>query len=228
MPSLNSKFAHLPHAAAVGAALSRRLPPGVDREDIEGVAWAAYHRWACHPTGSVADESPGLVYSVVRHAILDELRRLDRLSTHTRTRFNKIKAASSKLEDQLGRSPNLGEVASALGKSYYDIQGIVDAGNAACAEEFASDLNGSDSVVFDQTDPFLEATKQETAAVMREAVKELPTAERAVVKLVVLEGTPVARAALKLRKSDHEIRTLRDRGLKYLSETPALIELATT
>jgi len=227
LTSLKTRYAHLPHAAIVGTALSQRLPAGVEREDLEGVAWAAYHRWAGQLSGSVADESPGLVYSVVRHAILDELRRLDRLSSHTRTRLNKIISARTRLEYELGRSADVEEVAIVLGYKPRNVQGIVDAASAASAEEFAMDFKGSDSLVLDQADPFFETMKQETAEVMREAVNNLPRAERAVVQLVVMEGTPVARAGKKLKKSDHEVRSLLDKGLKFLSESPALIELAT-
>ena len=226
MASLGTLYSHLPHAATVETALSRRLPVGVSREDIEGVAWAAYHRLAGRLMGPVAEQPPAFVFSVVRNAIMDELRRIDRLSSHTRVRFDKIKSARADLYQKLGRDPDIKEVAAALGKMTSEVQRFIDVGNAASAQDFATEFHEGDSIETDDMDPLIEAMSQETAAVMREALKKLPKAERTVVELVVFDGTPLVQVAKKLKKPDHEVRALRDRAIQTLRASPVLIELA--
>jgi RNA polymerase sigma factor for flagellar operon FliA len=78
----------------------------------------------------------------VRGAVLDELRRLDPLSRHTRTQVTLIRRAAEALERELGRAPVASEIAAVTGLStdaVAQLDRLSTAAQACSADEANSD-----------------------------------------------------------------------------------------
>jgi RNA polymerase sigma factor for flagellar operon FliA len=227
MSTLSSKLSHLPKSEVVLAALSASLPNGVARQDVEGVAWAAYHRWCDRVRNDPDADAPGYLYTVVRNAMMGEARRLDRLSSYTRKRFNQIRLVTEELKKELGRSPNLEEVAAATGIQKGDVQDTVLAGESAHEESLALSFDDvQDLMVSNANDPAQGAAEHDTQAVLRRMVADLPKKQRRVLELVVLGGKPVAHVAEITKTSPFKVRSLCDQAIARLRAHPVLRELA--
>ena len=101
---------------AVLGTLDRRLPAHVSRDDLASAGKLALIEALLHFDGP-ADQAPAYCCVRVRGAVLDELRRLDPLSRHTRAQVTLVRRASAVLERELGRVPVASEIAAATGLS---------------------------------------------------------------------------------------------------------------
>ncbi|MEY2881843.1 MAG: hypothetical protein RLZZ15_4223 [Verrucomicrobiota bacterium] len=99
---------------AVLGALDRRLPAHVARDDLASAGKLALVEALLRFAGPAA-EARAYCYVRVRGAVLDELRRLDPLSRHTRAQITLVRRAQAALERQHGRAPALAEVAALTG-----------------------------------------------------------------------------------------------------------------
>src|SRR5689334_17854983 len=99
---------------AVLGALDRRLPAHVSRDDLASAGKLALIEALLRFDGPPA-EARAYCYVRVRGAVLDELRRLDPLSRHTRAQVTQVRNATAALERQLGRVPTAGEIAAVTG-----------------------------------------------------------------------------------------------------------------
>src|ERR1044072_8013402 len=118
----------VPHSSAVSladtlsvvdtvlAALDRRLPAHVSRDDLASAGKLALAGALLRFDGPPA-RARAYCYVRVRGAVLDELRRLDPLSRHTRAQVTLVRRASAALERDLSRAPNANEIAGVTGLS---------------------------------------------------------------------------------------------------------------
>lgn len=100
--------------AAVVGALDHRLPAHVSRDDLASAGKLALVEALLHFDGP-AEQARAYCYVRVRGAVLDELRRLDPLSRHTRAQVTLVRRATAALERELGRAPHAHEVAATTG-----------------------------------------------------------------------------------------------------------------
>src|SRR5881296_2451153 len=101
--------------AALGA-IDRRLPAHVSRDDLASAGKLALIEALLRFDGP-AEQARAYCYVRVRGAVLDELRRLDPLSRHTRAQVTLVRRATTALERDLGRAPRDGEIAAITGLS---------------------------------------------------------------------------------------------------------------
>ena len=227
MLPLSSQQSHLRFADVVVSALSAPLPDGVPNEDLEGVAWAAYHRWVHRVKQDPATDTPSFLYAAVRNAMIDEIRRVDRLSYYTRIRLNRINGATEVLKEKLGRPPNIKQVAEATGFKQRQIHDTLMVGAAAREESFAVSFEEAEEEIGGESvDPAARASNLESFEILQSAVAALPADQRQVMELVVLEGTPVAHVAAMTNLSCHKVRALRKQAVAQMRANPALRELA--
>src|SRR4051812_4246 len=95
---------------AVLGALDRRLPVHVSRDDLASAGKLALIEALLRFDGPSV-QARAYCYVRVRGAVLDELRRLDPLSRHTRAQVTLVRRATAALERDLGRAPVASEVA---------------------------------------------------------------------------------------------------------------------
>src|ERR1044071_6319760 len=89
---------------AVLGALDRRLPPHVSRDDLASAGKLALVEALLRFDGP-PEQARAYSYVRVRGAVLDELRRLDPLSRHTRAQVTLVRRATAALERQFARLP---------------------------------------------------------------------------------------------------------------------------
>lgn len=89
---------------AVLGAIDRRLPVHVSRDDLASAGKLALIEALLRFDGP-PEQVRAYCYVRVRGAVLDELRRLDPLSRHTRTQVTLVRRASAALERELGPGP---------------------------------------------------------------------------------------------------------------------------
>src|SRR5436190_22082004 len=122
---------------AVLGALDRRLPAHVSRDDLASAGKLALIEALLRFDGPPA-EARAYCYVCVRGAVLDELRRLDPLSRHTRTQITLVRRAAAALERELGRAPAANEIAAVSGFSadaIAQLERLATAAQACSADE---------------------------------------------------------------------------------------------
>src|SRR5690349_6782011 len=95
-------------------ALDRRLPVHVSRDDLASAGKLALIEALLRFNGP-PEQARAYCFVRVRGAILDELRRLDPLSRHTRAQVTLVRRARAALERKLNRAPLVGEIAAFTG-----------------------------------------------------------------------------------------------------------------
>lgn len=185
------------------------------------------------------DVGRGLAFSTfavprIRGAILDELRRQDHVPRSVRRKTRNIAAAREALMRSLGRSPELSELATALGvdartlwRWQADVEGAVhvpldgsgpDSDRAAVSPADALG-NGEE-----RTDDRL--TREEELALLREALLGLKEQERTVLSLYYFEELKAREIAQVLGVSESRISQIRSRALGQLRNTLAPLQVS--
>jgi RNA polymerase sigma factor for flagellar operon FliA len=109
----------------VAGRLALRLPPHLDRRDLESSGIPGLLAAIEHYDPDSPVEFAAFAISRIRGAMLDELRSLDPLPRSLRERARQIERAIARLEQQLGRSAEDDEVAEAVGLSIEDYHQIL-------------------------------------------------------------------------------------------------------
>jgi len=105
----------LPIVRRIAFRLARRLPPNVDVGDLIGAGTEGLLKAIESYDMTNAARFETYAEARVRGAVLDELRAQDALTRHGRRQMGEVTRAMRKLELSLGRAPEEGEVAEALG-----------------------------------------------------------------------------------------------------------------
>ena len=113
----------------------------------------------------------------VRGAMLDELRRMDRLPRRLRGRISEIERVKRGLAQELGRAPTREEIAKAAGVEPADVDRAAEAGEAMASLDAAAPI-ATDETALDE----LVVSKQQ-AAELKAAVANLPERQRHVLAM---------------------------------------------
>jgi RNA polymerase sigma factor for flagellar operon FliA len=175
------------------------------------------------------DASRGLAFSTfaaprIRGAILDELRRVDRVPRSVRRKTRQIDGASRTLAGLLGREPGNAELAQGLGidlttlwrwQTERESTQVVSidrsprgGDNASGAGEWLADSTGAeidDSI-----------TLAQEAAHLRDALLELPEQERTVLSLYYFEELKLNDIARILEVSESRVSQIRSKAILRL------------
>jgi RNA polymerase sigma factor FliA len=106
---------HAAMARRIALSVARRVPRWIDPDDLIGAALVGLAEAASRFDASRADSFEAFAAQRIRGAVLDELRRGDTLSRRDRMSVRKLRALVSRLEHQLGRSPDDEEIAASAG-----------------------------------------------------------------------------------------------------------------
>jgi len=198
---------------AVLGTLDRRLPAHVSRDDLASAGKLALIEALLRYDGPAA-EVRAYCYVRVRGAVLDELRRLDPLSRHTRARVTVVRRATAALELRLGRAPQVAEVAALTGFTAATIGQLERFAAAAHAVSVdATDEAGEPLHVLPDHDaacPARTAETGDTHASVRAALDRLPPKHAHVLRRYYLEDATLETISAEFGVSKERVRQLRE------------------
>jgi RNA polymerase sigma factor for flagellar operon FliA len=185
---------YLPLVRHVVARMAIRWPAATDADDFysAGVLGLMHAATTFDPTRGASFKT--FAYTAVRGAILDEVRRLDPVPRSRRERLRKLDRTTDELRAQLGRAPELEEIATALGTTVDELSEDLVALKTTRLVSLDDSTNGSDSSLADQVgcrhtkDPADCAQQSELLDRLTKAIASLPEPERHVVVLYHYES----------------------------------------
>ena len=198
---------------AVLAALDRRLPAHVSRDDLASAGKLALIEALLRFDGP-PEQARAYCYVRVRGAVLDELRRLDPLSRHTRAQVTLVRRATAALERDLGRAPNANEIATVTGLSSATVAQLEQLATAAqtCSVD-ETDANGDQLHAVIDNDAVCPARSAETVdtyASLHVALDQLPPNHARVLRRYYLEDATLDEIATELGISKERVRQIRE------------------
>ena len=201
--------------------LDRRLPPHVSRDDLASAGKVALIEALLRFDGP-REQVRAYCYVRVRGAVLDELRRLDPLSRHTRAQVTLVRRAAAALERELGRAPHASEIATLTGLSVEAIAQLDRLATAAQALS-ADDINDEGEPLHtlvdnDATCPARSAESLDAHASVRAALDRLSPNHARVLRRYYLEDATLDDIAADLGVSRERVRQIREAAEKKLRE----------
>ncbi|HEY4302249.1 MAG TPA: sigma-70 family RNA polymerase sigma factor [Candidatus Didemnitutus sp.] len=194
------------------ATVSRHLPAHVGRDDLASAGKLALVTTLTQASGPV-DEVRAYCFVRVRGAMLDELRRLDRLSRQRRSAVNAVTRAQAVLARRHGREGTLNEIAAETQFS-----------PAAISSALGNLSNASDNDSFEwnalpdteSPSPAQTVERSELHAILRAALARLPDNQAFAVRLYHMEDASLDDIAAQLGVSRERARQVREAGEKKL------------
>lgn len=176
------------------------------------------------------DATRGLAFSTfaaprIRGAMLDELRRQDHVPRSVRRRAREVTAATETLTRRLGRSPDQSQLAAAMGVDLPTLsrwQAESDHGRFIPLERTAeSTPSGSripleHLIAADGSDVEDQLTLTQEVALLRDALMDLPDAERNVLSLYYFEELKLSDIAAILGVSESRVSQIRGKAVSRL------------
>lgn len=203
------------------------LPASMDYEDVlsDGTIGLMEAVERFDPTKGVKFETYAI--SRIRGAIIDQLRKADRLPRSARQHMRKVSQATDALRERLEREPTDEEIAGELGvavERYYEIlanaswvtvslDSLLDAsgeGEGYPAAEMPTDLDAQNVT--------LPIERKETVSALADAIQDLSERERLVVSLYYLDDLTQREIALVLGLSESRVCQLMQQALKRLRQ----------
>ena len=168
------------------------------------------------------EQARAYCYVRVRGAVLDELRRLDPLSRHTRAQVTLVRRATVALEHELGRVPGATEIAAVTGLSLTAIaqlEQLASAAQACSVDEM--NANGEQLHALIDNDaacPARSAETVDTYASLHVALDQLPPNHARVLRRYYLEDATLDDIASELGVSKERVRQIREAAEKKLRD----------
>ena len=206
---------------AVLGAIDRRLPAHVSRDDLASTGKLALVEALLRFDGP-SEQVRAYCYVRVRGAVLDELRRLDPLSRHTRAQVTLVRRAAAAIEREVGRAPFISEIAAITGFStdaVAQLERLAIATQTCSADE--TDANGEQLhalVDLDAACPARSAESGDTHASVRAALERLAPNHARVLRRYYLEDATLDDIAVELGISKERVRQIREAAEKKLRE----------
>jgi RNA polymerase sigma factor FliA len=206
--------------AALGA-IDRRLPAHVSRDDLASAGKVALIEALLRFDGP-PEQARAYCYVRVRGAVLDELRRLDPLSRHTRTQVTLVRRATAALERQFGRAPTADEIATLTGFSPDALAQLEQLANAthACSLD-ATDADGESLHALPDVDavcPAHSAESDDTHTSIRAALDRLAPKHAHILRRYYLDDATLDDIAAELGISKERVRQIREAAEQKLRE----------
>lgn len=178
------------------------LPQNVDQSDL-----VSYGIFGLIDAIDKFDPSRGFKFETyaiarIKGAIIDELRSIDWVPRSVRAKARAIEKASSKLENELHRTPDEAEIAAELGISQEELQHTLSqismVGVVALDELLSAGDRGDGGSTLGDTipdkgdDPMAAFEVEEMKHILAEAINRMPERERLVLTLYYYEGLTLA------------------------------------
>jgi RNA polymerase sigma factor for flagellar operon FliA len=203
---------HLDLVDTALAALSRRLPLSVSRDDLASVGKLALLSALGQARGSTT-EVRAYCFVRVRGAMLDELRRLDPLSRGRRSQFTAVLRAQAELSGRLGRAATTAEIAAATRLSLSEVARA----QATLAQESEFTETELEALPDAETPSPAETVETEDLRLeLRGALQRLASTQAAVLYRYYFEEATLDAIAADLGVSKERVRQIREAGEKKL------------
>ena len=204
---------------AVLAAVARRVPPQVSREDLASTGKLALVEALLRYSGP-PEQTRAYCYVRVRGAVLDELRRLDPLSRHGRAQVTAVRRARAALEQRLGRAPTTDEVAAVTGFPAAAVDRVDQLALAAavCSIDETDDEGGLRHMLADPNAacPARSAESDDATASVQAALERLAPNQAHVLRRYYLDDATLEDIAAELGVSKERVRQIREAAEKKL------------
>lgn len=206
------------------AAVGRRLPAHVDRDDLSSAGYLALVQ-AFPRAPRVEGEARAFLLRRVAGALRDELRRSDGAGRCARALVRRYRQVAESLEATLGREPTLFEVAERLQEPPNRLAAALSRAEAATAvADGEAVLAGLAS---DATTPLEDATRLERQVQVRALLAVLTPGQRVAVARTLLEDKTLDDVAKELGVTVARAGQLRLAALKKLRSQPDAARLWT-
>jgi RNA polymerase sigma factor for flagellar operon FliA len=212
--------AHMPLVGHLVRGMLSRLPAHINRDDLLSAGYAAL-------VGAARgfDEERGVPFARfaaarIRGALLDELRGLDWASRSVRQRARRTDGARQELTAELGRTPELAEVATRLGCSVEDIQAADGDVRRAVVFSLQGFATATADVMIVEPSPGPEEMllRRERLGYLRHAIDALPERLHAVITQYFFDERPMGQIAIELGVTESRVSQLRAEALRLLRE----------
>lgn len=214
---------YLPLVHHIVGRLTVRLPAGIEKDDLFSAGVLGLMNAAESFDSGRGATFKTYAYTIVRGAILDELRRLDPITRSARERIRKLEATRRELSNDKGRSPTREELAEALDCTLEALD--QDFGQLQTAQILSIDDGGeesggfSDTLIGPQALPEEILEKKEALEALSREIANLPQQDCQVVILYYHEG-------LLLKDIGTILGVSESRVCQILSKALTLLKLA--
>ncbi len=218
---------YLPLLKATVARMKIFFPPTLEVEDANSIGLRGLISAAQTYDSSRSASFATYARIRIRGAILDELRRCDRLSRRTRSKAKQLRATVEGLEQELQRAPTEEEVATALGLSVKDYQNLLEELRPVVLlsldeiQEDDSDVPGSKGAFNDltQADSWDLCERKELTKLVKLEFGRLPERHRKILYLFHFEELNLTEIAKVLGLSQARISQLYTEAILSLKAT---------
>jgi RNA polymerase sigma factor for flagellar operon FliA len=215
-------LAHVDLVRALAAQIGRRLPSHVERAELVSVGVLGLIDAAQRYQPALGVPFDAFARRRVQGAMLDALRRLDRVPRSVRRLKRDLDRALTELRHRLGREPVDTEIAAALGVSVseYDsmLDGLCVAGlSVAHASPADGDPDSLLSVAVDADGgPYAQLERRELQAQLARAIAELPEREQQILALSYQEELTLAEIGQVIGVGESRVSQLRTQAIARL------------
>ncbi len=193
--------------------------PGMELSDLMQAGLVALTECAQKHDGPTEDGFAAYAKLRVRGAMLDLVRREAPISRGAAQRRREIEAKELALRGELGRLPDEGELAEALGLAAPDLAALRMASEPLRFEAIDEVYSDSSAAFADQTpDSFAQLTDAETREALIAAIADLPERLQLVTKLYFVEELNLTEIAEVLSVSVPRVHQLKAQALARLRE----------
>lgn len=188
-------LSYLPLVRQIASRLALRLPPGLETQDLVGAGVLALIQALRELDASRNETGQAYVAIRVRGAMLDAIRKHDRVPRTVRERYRQYIRTIRSLENRLGRAPDEQEIRSELGLSDEAYRVFLDQArplsflqleeltlSERALEEIARGRRAPNAL-----SPESSAEWQEIHAILTRGIDALPERERLVIELYYYE-----------------------------------------
>jgi len=188
-------LSYLPLVRQIAGRLAMRMPPGLETQDLVGAGVLALIQALRELDASRKETGQAYVAIRVRGAMLDAIRKHDRVPRAVRDRYRQYVRAIRLLENRLGRAPDEQEIRSELGLSEEAYRVFLDQARPLSflqIEEMSLSERALDEIArerkaLDALSPESSAEWREIHAILSRAIDALPERERLVIELYYYE-----------------------------------------
>ena len=215
-------MAHVGLVRALANRLGRTVPSHVELSELVSVGVLGLMEAAERYQPALGVPFDAFARRRIHGAMLDALRRLDRVPRSLRRVQRQVDSAMTELRHALGREPEPAEVAGALGVELEEYEGMLDDlrwADLAAMRRVRADEPGEDllEVVVDpEAGPYVQAERGELSRELARALAELPERERQVLALSYEEELTLAEIGEVLGVSESRVSQIRTQAVARL------------
>ena len=216
----------LPWARNFARSCSSRLPPHLDREDLQAAGVLAYLRAASRYEATGGATFRGYCATRIRGAVLDEVRRWDWAPRSVHQNHRRITRVTCNLTERLEREPTQRELADALGvddEDFAAFQAHAQPRQVVSFDEVTENGQGEDKLPLTERLADPEAARPDSRVRLAEdrralvrCIERLTKTQATVIVLHYLQGVPLRDVARLLDVTPSRVSQLHHQALARL------------